>query len=221
MKKLSLLIVLIFTLSGCAQMQSKQGQGAIFGGGIGAIAGAGLGQAIGGDTESTLIGAGIGAAVGGVAGNQWGKYLDQQEAELRAEFENAQNVQIEREEKQISLTFKSDMMFDTGSAAILPGAYGEISRTAKVLNRYPESIILVRGHTDSTGSETMNQKLSEQRADSVKKNLVSQNVNPDRILTVGYGETSPVANNDTEAGRAANRRVEVKIAPPEMFAQAG
>ena len=207
--------------TGCANLQTKEGQGTLIGSGVGAALGAGLGQAIGGNTKSTLIGAGIGAAVGGIAGNQWGKHLDQQEAALRQQFAQSEAVAIRREKEQLSLTFKSDAMFSLGSATPSAGFYNDLARVAQVLNKYPDSVIIVRGHTDSTGSEQTNQALSERRANAVKNALVGHGVNPERILTIGYGESEPVADNSTETGRQLNRRVEITIAPPQKDAVAG
>ena len=216
MKKFLVTALCALLISGCAT-ESNQTKGALLGTGFGAAIGAGLGKVIGGDSKSTAIGAGIGATLGAGAGLTWGKYLDNQEAQLREQFAASENVQIQRDQEQLNLTFKADMMFDSGSAAIKPGAKNEIERTAKVLTQYPETIIIVRGHTDSVGSEESNQRLSEKRAESVKNILSSQGVSAERILTIGYGEMEPVANNGTAAGRQANRRVEISIAPPEMF----
>lgn len=216
-KKITLVLVLALCLSGCAMeaAQTNTGKGTMWGAGIGAAVGAGLGQVIGGDTKSTLIGAGLGAALGAGAGRAWGKSLDEQEAQLREQFAASETVQIERQDDELSLTFKADTMFDSGVSVVKAEARNEISQVATVLNKYPESIIIVRGHTDSVGSETSNQTLSEKRAQAVKTILVGQSVSAERILTMGYGETEPVLGNDTEEGRKANRRVEISIANPE------
>ena len=216
-KKLTTIIAMLFVISGCAATgnQPNANKGALWGTGIGAAVGAGLGQAIGKNTESTMIGAGVGAALGAGAGYAWGGYLDKQESALRKEFDKQDAVQIKRDEEQLSLTFKADMLFGVGQSTINPGAMHDIQRVATVLNQYPQSIIVVRGHTDSTGSEQNNQTLSEKRAEAIKNLLVAEQVNPERILTIGYGEMEPIASNDTEAGRQANRRVEISIANPE------
>lgn len=216
-RKIATVLTLVLLVSGCAMdsAQTKAGKGAMWGAGIGAAVGAGLGKALGGNTKSTLIGAGLGAALGAGAGRAWGKSLDEQEAQLREKLASSEVVTIEREEDQLSLTFKSDTMFDSGVSVVKPEARNEITQVATVLNKYPESIIIVRGHTDSVGSEATNQSLSENRALAVKTILVEQGVNTDRVLTMGYGETEPVSDNDTDAGRQANRRVEISIAKPE------
>ncbi len=184
--------------------------------GLGAAAGAGLGQAIGGDTEATLLGAGIGAVVGGLAGGGIGRYMDNQEQALRQEFAASEQVNVQRNANLLAVTFKSDLLYDVDSAALKPGAYPEIQRVAEVLNQYPQTRITVAGHTDSTGSEQYNQQLSERRAQNVKDALVQSGVQASRITTVGYGEAQPVASNYTPEGRQLNRRVVITIAPPQQ-----
>jgi len=210
---LLLLLVVPLMLAGCAQPQTKAGQGAAWGTGIGAAVGAGLGQAIGGDTKSTLIGAGIGALAGGLAGHQIGTYMDAQEAAFRQELAAVEGAGIQRNADTLALTFKSDVLFDVNSASLKPGAHDELFRVSKVLNQYPQTTLLVAGHTDSTGSEEYNQRLSERRAEVVKNALVGNGVNPNRIRTIGYGETRPIASNASESGRQLNRRVEIRIEP--------
>ena len=200
-------VLAVFAMAGCA-MQNSQQQGTAVGAGIGAGLGAALGQVIGGDTESTMIGAGIGAALGGVAGNQIGRYMDMQEQALRSAIANSEAASIRREQDVLTATFKSEAFFDFNSFALKPGAYVEIDRVAKVLNDYPQTRIQVAGHTDSRGSESYNMQLSQKRADAVKNALVQRGVNPQRIQTIGYGESMPISSSD-----AANRRVEIVIIP--------
>ncbi len=209
-----IVVPMLFSLSACTTMETRQGKGTMVGAGVGAAVGAGLGQLIGKDTESTLIGAGIGATLGGVAGNQWGRNLDRQEDELRRQLANSEAVTIRREHEQLSMIFKSDLMFAFGATALQSGANQEMTRVANVLNSYPDSSIIVRGHTDSIGGEQSNQRLSEGRAEAVKTALVGKGVSAYRIRTSGYGETQPIADNTTEGGRQQNRRVEITIAPP-------
>ncbi len=215
MKKL-LILALAATLTwSCAQPTTRSQQGAAWGTGLGAAAGAGLGQAIGGDTEATLLGAGIGALVGGVAGGSIGRYMDNQEAALRQQFAASDAANVQRNANMLAVTFKSDVLFDINSAALKPGAYSEINRVARVLGDYPQTSILVAGHTDSSGEEAYNQTLSERRAASVKNALIDQGVSAMRVTTVGYGETQPIASNYTAEGRQLNRRVVVTIAPQQ------
>ncbi|MBE0618936.1 MAG: OmpA family protein [Proteobacteria bacterium] len=198
-------------LAGCAAMETKTGKGAAVGTAAGAAVGAGLGQAIGKNTKSTLIGAAIGAAAGGLTGAAVGNYMDKQEQAMRDALAQSEAASVKREMDVLSVTFKGDVSFDVNSATLKPGALDEINRVAAVLNQYPQSTILVAGHTDSSGAEDFNQKLSERRAEAVKTALVGQGVAPGRVTTVGYGESKPIATNDTPEGRQLNRRVEIRI----------
>jgi outer membrane protein OmpA-like peptidoglycan-associated protein len=212
-KFLTLLIVVSFLAVGCAAPQNNQEKGTRYGAAGGAAAGALLGQAIGGNTKSTLIGVGLGALAGGVIGNQVGKNMDEQEAAMRRELAAVDAANIQRTADVLAVTFKSDYLFAVGSANLNAGAFNEISRVSRVLNQYPDTSIQVAGHTDSTGSEQTNQTLSENRADNVKNALVGQGVNPGRITTLGFGESSPIADNSNEGGRQLNRRVVITIQP--------
>jgi outer membrane protein OmpA-like peptidoglycan-associated protein len=203
------LLALISAVSGCAmntRQQKGTGTGAAVGAGVGAI----LGQAIGGNTESTLIGAGIGAVLGGIAGNQIGAYMDRQEQDLRQAMANSEAASIRREQDVLTATFKSNVMFDYNSSTLKPGGQAEIARVATIFNKYPQTMLRVEGHTDSAGSEEYNQKLSEKRADAVKTALIQQGVNRQRITSTGYGESQPISSDD-----AANRRVNIVITPIE------
>lgn len=208
--KFVLIGILAFSLFSCATATTGQ-KGAGVGAGVGAAVGAGLGQAIGRNTESTVIGAGIGAALGGLAGWQVGEYMDRQEAELEQALASSDAAAVSREQDVLTATFKGDVFFDFDSAILKPGAYTEIDRTAGVLNRYPQTTILVAGHTDSQGSESYNQQLSERRAQSVRDAFVNRGVDPRRLRVVGYGESQPISSED-----AMNRRVELRIVPIEQ-----
>jgi outer membrane protein OmpA-like peptidoglycan-associated protein len=211
-KMIPLSLIVCLSLSSCMP-QSKTGKGGLYGAAGGAAAGAILGQAIGHDTEATLWGAAIGAALGGAAGAGVGKYMDNQEEEMRQALEASQAAAVQREGNLLSVMFKGDVTFDHNSAVVRPGLYNEIDRVANVLNQYPQTLIRVEGHTDSTGSEQYNLDLSRRRAEAVRNLLVQRNVSASRMEVVGYGEAKPVATNETEAGRQMNRRVELKIAP--------
>jgi outer membrane protein OmpA-like peptidoglycan-associated protein len=206
-------MVTAFVIAGCAQPMSTTQKGAAYGTGIGAAVGAGLGQAIGGDTKGTLIGAGIGAAVGGLAGAGIGRYMENQEAALQQQFAASDSASVRRDADVLAVTFKSDVLFASGSAALQAGAYQEIERVSRVLIQYPETRIMVAGHTDSDGSEAFNQDLSVRRAESVRNALVAQGVSAARITTMGFGESQPIADNSTQAGKQLNRRVVVTITP--------
>jgi len=202
-------------VAGCAQAPTKAQQGAAIGAGTGAAVGAGLGQLIGGDTEATLIGAAVGAGLGGIAGGSIGRYMDQQEASMRQAVAGMEGANIQRNANLLAVTFKSDVLFDVGSSSLKPGSYDEMHRVAQVLNQYPQTTILVAGHTDSSGSEQFNQQLSERRAMTVKNTLVGQGVDPARMTTIGFGESKPIADNGSEYGRQLNRRVAITITPQQ------
>jgi outer membrane protein OmpA-like peptidoglycan-associated protein len=207
MKKITVIIVLAAFLFGCAgatHQESKAKTGVL----IGSAGGAALGQAIGKNTESTLIGAGIGAVLGGLAGHQIGSYMDRQEQTLRNAVAVSDAVNIQRNRDILTATFKSDVFFDFDSSSLKPGAYSEIGQVSNVLNQYPETTIRVEGHTDSAGSETYNLALSEKRAEAVKNALVQRGVDPRRIQAIGFGESQPVSSSD-----AINRRVNIVIIP--------
>ena len=214
MKKLLVLLVAVSVLvAGCAAPQNNQQSGTRYGAAGGAVGGALLGQLIGGNTTATLIGAGVGALAGGVIGNQVGKKMDEQEAAMRRELAAVEAANIQRTADVLAVTFKSDYLFSVGSAELNAGAFNEISRVSRVLNQYRDTTIQVAGHTDRTGSEQINRTLSENRASNVKNALVGQGVDPNRISTIGFGASAPIADNSTEAGRQLNRRVIITIQP--------
>lgn len=174
----------------------------------GAAAGALLGQLIGKNTEGTLVGAGVGALLG----LGWGAYRDKQEAELKARLRNS-GAEVSRDGENLSINLPSGITFAVDSDRIDPDFYRTLDQIATVLIQYPETRILIMGHTDSTGNDAHNQKLSERRAESVRKYFVSQGVASNRTIAKGYGKNQPIASNATAEGRQANRRVEVKILP--------
>ena len=202
----------IAVLTSCAT-ESKTQKGALIGAGGGAVAGAVLGQVIGRDTKATLTGAAIGAAVGGLGGAGVGKMMDKQEQDMRQALAASEAASIRREGNLIAISLKGDVTFDTNSSVVRPGLYSEIDRISQILIQYPETLIRVEGHTDSVGSEAYNMDLSARRATAVKNLIVQRGVDPSRIETMAFGESSPIASNDTEAGRMQNRRVEIKVAP--------
>ena len=219
---LVVLLIAALILPGCATI--KENPKTAIGAGVGAVVGAGVGAAVGGGK-----GAAIGAVVGGLAGGLIGHYMDKQKrefdqllAESQAREQAAIMQGVQKEQNAIILTFKSDVMFDTNSSIIKSAAYasGEIDRVAQILNRYPDTTIKVVGYTDSTGSESYNQQLSEQRANSVKNALVVKNVQAARISALGMGESNPIADNTTEGGRQLNRRVAIIIEPTPQAGQA-
>lgn len=207
------ILVVALALAGCAEPMSKTQRGTAIGAGTGAAVGAGLGQLIGGDTRSTLLGAGVGAALGGVTGGVFSNYMEKQEQEMRQSLADVEGASIQRDAQNLAITFRSDLLFDVDSAVVKPGGYDELKRVADVLNAYPQTRLQIAGHTDSTGSEEYNQLLSERRAEAVKGILAGYQVAPQRMRTIGFGESKPVASNDTLSGRQLNRRVLITIEP--------
>jgi len=205
MKKLAVLIALTTLLAACAEPMSNTQKGAL----IGAVGGALVGQAAGKDTKSTLIGAGVGAA----GGAGIGYYMDRQEQAMRDALASVEGVNIVREGDVMYVTFRSDNQFEVGSFALRYSAQNDVARMAAILAEYDKTNIIVAGHTDSTGSESTNQTLSERRAEAVRNIMLANNVAAKRITTVGFGESQPIASNDTNQGRNLNRRVEIKIVP--------
>jgi len=202
-------ILLTLLLSGCASM-SKGQEGAAVGGAAGAV----LGGIIGNQTGSTARGAIIGAAVGGAAGAVIGKRMDEQAEVLEEELPGAE---VERVGEGIQVTFDSGILFDFDSYALRPEAREHLTNLAASLNEYPDSELLIVGHTDSSGADDYNQTLSERRADAAGSFLIRGGVLPSRVRTTGMGETEPVAPNDTEDGMQQNRRVEVAIFASEEY----
>jgi outer membrane protein OmpA-like peptidoglycan-associated protein len=206
MRRAIVLIVIAALLLGslgCASW-SKSQKGAA----IGSTAGAVVGGIIGKQSDHTAEGAILGAVIGGVAGGIIGDYMDKQAAEMEDDIEGAT---IERVGEGIKVTFDSGILFDFDSASLRPEAQENLNKLAAILQKYEDTEILIEGHTDATGSEEYNQGLSERRASSVSGFLSSLGVQQVRMTNVGYGETQPVASNETSEGQQANRRVEVAI----------
>jgi outer membrane protein OmpA-like peptidoglycan-associated protein len=181
-----------------------------------AIIGAAVGGAVGlitGDSsmerkKRALVGAGLGA----LAGAGVGAYMDRQEARLRAELERT-GVSVTRNGDNITLNMPGNITFATNSADLNASFYEVLNSVSTVLAEFNQTVVEVAGHTDSTGSDAYNQQLSERRASSVAAYLGTRGVLADRIITVGAGETRPVATNDTDVGRQQNRRVELTLVP--------
>jgi outer membrane protein OmpA-like peptidoglycan-associated protein len=178
------------------------------GGAIGAGAGGVLGGVIGNQAGNTAAGAIIGAAVGGTTGALIGRHMDKQAEEMQRDLQNAR---IERIGEGIKITFDSGILFDYDSAALRSLARTNINSLVVILNKYPDTNILVEGDTDSEGSDSYNQELSQRRAVAVASQLMAGSVAGSRVSTIGLGESNPVATNETAAGRQLNRRVEIAI----------
>ncbi|NEM96909.1 OmpA family protein [Pontibacter burrus] len=208
---LSLLVVVGLLITGCNA--SKTVKGGAIGAGSGAVVGGVIGKAAG----NTAAGAIIGAAVGGTAGALIGRHMDKQAAELQRDLENAK---VERVGEGIKITFNSGILFATNSSDLQSNARTEITQLAQTLQKYPDTNILIEGHTDNTGARDLNQRLSERRAESVSNFLSQQGVARNRMTTQGYAFDQPVADNSTAAGRQQNRRVEIAIFANEKMKKA-
>lgn len=203
---------LVLSLSGCATM-SNTGQGAIIGGASGAVLGGLIGHAAG----NTLAGAIIGAAVGGAAGAIIGSYMDKQAAEMQRDLQGAK---VERVGEGIKITFDSGILFDIDKSDLRSASRTNLENLAKILNKYPDTNVLIEGHTDITGTADHNLVLSKDRARSVAGYLAVQNVGTPRFTTMGYGASQPVATNDSSEGRQANRRVDIAVMANEKLKKA-
>lgn len=212
-KCISVAMALCFGVAGCATNPytgERQASKTAIGAGVGAAIGALGGAIVGGSNtrKSMLIGAGIGALAGGAAG----AYMDAQERELRKQLEGT-GVSVTRQGDNLILNMPGNVTFDTDSTAIKTPFYKVLDSVALVLKKYNKTYVDVLGHTDSTGSEQYNLKLSYNRADAVAGYLESQGVAKARLVVRGLGEGYPIASNDTPEGRAQNRRVEIALSP--------
>jgi len=190
------------------EQTSKATKGAI----IGAVSGAVLGALTGDDSRERKKRALIGAGVGGIAGGSVGYYMDVQEAKLREQLQGS-GVSVTRDGDNIMLNMPGNITFATNSSSLNANFYNVLDSVSLVLTEYDKTVVELAGHTDSTGSDQYNQSLSEKRAGSVSAYLNNKGVNVNRLLTVGYGEGFPIADNGSEAGRDANRRVELTLLP--------
>jgi outer membrane protein OmpA-like peptidoglycan-associated protein len=202
---INLLMVISFSslvFAGCKTMNKTQ-KGAVIGGAGGAVAGAVIGKAMG----NTAMGAIIGATVGGVTGAVIGRKMDKQAEELA----KIKDAEVRREGEGIVVNFKEKVLFGYDHSDLSATAIANLASFKDILVKYPETNITVIGHTDSKGSESYNQSLSERRAQAVTNYLMSNSITSTRLTAVGKGETDPVATNDTNEGSSLNRRVEFVI----------
>ena len=205
------------TLGGCATYTGQTNDpndpnrtrnNALIGAGIGAVAG----LLSGGDATERRQRAMVGAGVGGLAGGAVGAYQDRQEAELRRQTAGT-GVEVSRDGDVIKLNLPDGVTFDFGKANLKSQFYPALDNVASTLAEYNQTIVEVSGHTDSIGSDAANQTLSVQRANAVGNYLIGKGLVRERFEIVGFGETRPVASNDTDSGRALNRRVEIRVVP--------
>ena len=221
MNSRSLKIILVVTMSavfvsGCetldAYTRDEKTSSATKGALIGAAAGVVVGLISGDDAVERRQHALIGAGIGALAGGSIGYYMDRQEAKLRAELEGT-GVSVTRRGDNITLNMPGNVTFATDSSDLSPAFFSVLNSVGKVLGEFEQTVVEVAGHTDSTGANSYNQSLSERRAGSVASYLQAQGVIAQRVITVGMGETRPMANNSSAAGRQTNRRVEITMVP--------
>ncbi|HOT95732.1 MAG TPA: OmpA family protein [bacterium] len=204
-----LIALLSFSIIACSSM-NKTTKGAA----VGTAGGGAVGAVIGNQFGNSVLGAIIGAAVGGAAGAYIGNKMDKQAAEIEQQLADAK---VERVGEGIQVTLKSGLLFDSGKSVLKPAAQTDLAELATTLNKYSDTVLLIEGHADSQGDEAYNQKLSEARAHAVASFLAKNNVDISRFTIIGYGESQPVASNDTPEGRAQNRRVEIAITAGEAM----
>ena len=213
MKKAYVLIMCmifsLFVVPACNT--SRATKGAVIGAGAGAAAGAILAK---NNKAAAMI---FGAAVGGVAGALIGDYMDKQAEKIREDLEGAK---VERVGEGILITFDSGILFDFDSYALKPATQTNAKKLAGTLNKYDDTEVNVLGHTDNTGTDKYNLSLSKKRATAVKDYLLAQDVANSRLSTQGYGESDPIATNETDEGRQLNRRVEIVIVANEKLKKA-
>ena len=197
-----LLISLLLLTPGCKT--SNTIKGAAIGGAVGGVVGGAIGKSSGKTGRGILIG----SVLGGTAGALIGNYMDKQAKEIR---EDMRGAKVERVGEGILITFDSGLLFDVNSSQLRPATRDNLEELARILLKYEDTDLIIDGHTDSTGPEDYNQELSEKRAEAVAYYLVRNGVGNSRIITYGYGETEPIADNASERGRQTNRRVEVAI----------
>ena len=205
-----------FVLGACKTIDPFTGEekygsttkGAAIGAGAGAVIGAISGKDAQERKKRALIGAGVGALAGGAVG----AYMDKQEADLRKEMQGT-GVSVTRQGENLILNMPSNITFQSASSDMNASFYKVLDGVALVLKKYDKTVIEVAGHTDSVGETAYNQALSERRASAVAQYLTSKGVKQERVITIGGGENHPVASNDTDAGRAQNRRVELTLLP--------
>ena len=203
-------VLATFTLGGCESMDDQQRRTAT-GAGIGAAAGAAIG-AIGNDSNrgrGAAAGAAIGAAAGALGGYVWNKRMEDQQKQIQQQTQGT-GVEVTRTaDNRLQINIPGDIAFDSGQAAIRPNFRSALDNFAQSLQQNPSTTVTIVGHTDSTGSPAVNEPLSLQRADATRDYLVTRGVAANRFQIDGRGAREPVANNDTDAGRARNRRVEI------------
>lgn len=212
-KTLILLTAGALVATGCANMTETQKRTTI-GTGVGAAAGAALGSAVGGSGGATRSGALIGAAVGGIGTYIWSQKMEEQKRAMEQATAGTGVDVVQTADNQLKLEIPSDISFDVGRADIKPNFRPVLDRFAQTLNANPTTSVRIIGHTDSTGSDAVNDPLSVNRAASARNYLADRGVASSRIVIDGRGSHEPLADNGSEAGRARNRRVEIFVGEP-------
>jgi outer membrane protein OmpA-like peptidoglycan-associated protein len=213
-KTISILAVAAIGLAGCESMTETQQRTAI-GTGLGALAGAALGSAVGGSGTATRNAAVLGAAAGGIGTYMWSQRMEQQKQAMQQATAGTGVGVTQTADNQLKLDIPSDISFDTGRADIKANFRPILDRFAQTLNANPGSTVRIIGHTDSTGTDAVNEPLSVNRAASVRQYLADRGVSATRISIDGRGSREPIADNATAAGRAQNRRVEIFVGEPQ------
>ena len=207
---MSALALAALTLSACQTLNTNRERGVLTGAAVGGAVGGVIGKHQGSTAKGAIIGATVGGVIGGVIGHQ----MDQQAKKLE---QNIPGAVVERVGEGIQVTFESGLLFDFDSDRVKADAAQNLRNLASSLGEYPNTSLLIVGHTDATGSDSYNQGLSERRAQSTASYLASQGVSATRLRTLGLGETEPVASNTTETGMQKNRRVEVAIYASDAY----
>ncbi|TXL68472.1 OmpA family protein [Zeimonas arvi] len=213
-KTISILAVAAIALAGCESMTETQQRTAI-GTGLGALAGAALGSAVGGSGTATRNAAVLGAAAGGIGTYMWSKRMEEQKLAMQQATAGTGVGVTQTADNQLKLDIPSDISFDTGRADIKPNFRPILDRFAQTLSANPGTTVRIIGHTDSTGTDAVNEPLSVNRAASVRQYLADRGVSATRIAIDGRGSREPIADNATAAGRAQNRRVEIFVGEPQ------
>ena len=215
-RTMSVILAGVLVVAGCQTTDPYTGEqktsNTAKGAGIGAAIGGLFGLLSGDDARERKKRALIGAGVGALAGGAVGAYMDKQEAELRRQLQGA-GVSVTRSGDTIVLNMPSNITFASGSSDLNGKFFSVLDSVSLVLKKYDKTLVEVAGHTDSVGGEQMNQSLSERRANTVTQYLSGKGVAEQRFLVAGFGESKPVATNDTSEGRALNRRVEIILVP--------
>jgi outer membrane protein OmpA-like peptidoglycan-associated protein len=216
MRLISAMTAATLAMGGCASMDQTQ-QDTAKGAGIGAAAGAVIGAAVNRDNrgKGAMVGAAVGAAAGAIGGNIWSKRMQEQKQKMEQAAQGTGVGVSQTADNQLKLNIPSDISFDVGKSDIKPQMRPVLDKFAQTLVENPATTVRIIGHTDSTGSDAINDPLSVDRASSARNYLTARGVGAERIAVDGRGSREPIADNRTAQGRAQNRRIEIFVAEPE------